>query len=32
MRENNSNTYARSRQFAPMDNVESCSDAHLEDE
>ncbi|VVA31565.1 PREDICTED: LOC107623553 isoform [Prunus dulcis] len=32
MRENNSNTYARSRQSAPMDNVESCSDAHLEDE
>ncbi|CAL8151915.1 unnamed protein product [Prunus armeniaca] len=32
MRENNSNTYARSRQSALMDNVESCSDAHLEDE
>ncbi|KAL6284541.1 hypothetical protein ACE6H2_015470 [Prunus campanulata] len=32
MRENNSNTYARSRQFASMDNVKSCLDAHLEDE
>ncbi|KAI5351254.1 hypothetical protein L3X38_004145 [Prunus dulcis] len=32
MRENNSNTYARSRQSASMDNVESCLDAHLEDE
>ncbi|CAL2228503.1 unnamed protein product [Prunus armeniaca] len=32
MRENNSNTYARSRQSALMDNVESFSDAHLEDE
>ncbi|KAI5344267.1 hypothetical protein L3X38_012144 [Prunus dulcis] len=31
-RENNSNTYPRSRQSAPMDNVESCSDADLEDE
>ncbi|KAI5335084.1 hypothetical protein L3X38_025217 [Prunus dulcis] len=30
--ENNSNTYAGSRQSASTDNVESCLDAHLEDE